>query len=234
MARSKREPSLRSAPGARLMVTRRSGNVELGRDDARAHPLARLHHRAVRQPHDLEARHPAGDVRLDLDGHAVETDAAPVHERLRARLHARRGGRARVCRGTRGEACRTVTRVSDGEIGHEPLQALRRRMHRSPRPRAGARSSGRAASSARRPRVRRRPRDRPPSPIRSAGQCPRRSAEGSAKRNTSGAPTVRAVRHRNASGQSSVTLSREPAQEGSQRRRGTRSASVPGHVWKIS
>ena len=48
--------------------------LELGRGDARADALARLHHRAVGQPHDLEAGTPAGDVGLDLDGHAVEPE----------------------------------------------------------------------------------------------------------------------------------------------------------------
>ena len=65
IARSKPGPALRRLAGARLTVIRRSGNSKPRVDDRRAHPLARLPHRGVRQADDREGRQAPVDVDLD-------------------------------------------------------------------------------------------------------------------------------------------------------------------------
>ena len=58
-------PTLRRYAGARLTVIRRCGNSKPEFDDRRPHPLARLAHRLVGEPHDRERRQPGADVGLD-------------------------------------------------------------------------------------------------------------------------------------------------------------------------
>ena len=89
IGRSKPDPSLRSAAGARLTVIRRlSGHSSDGRDDAAPHAVLRLLARTVGETDDREARDPRLEMRLDLDLPRLEAD-----ERMgdRASEHPRHG-----------------------------------------------------------------------------------------------------------------------------------------------